>query len=396
MSAYGHAPQIALLEGSNFVDRPIGGQLTKIKAYIEALPYQCICIGMTDERCRVGAWSEVSHKDKTLPFFGVGVVSATEKRPVIPQRAQFLAGVLKWRRVLRRAPVRLAIAISPEGAFAANLLGWHLVMYESSGVCGSLRKSRYQWARPFASLFEEYTYRVLRETRVILAAADMASIEEWVSNSDGSIKREYVHQLPTGFDEEIFYVREKVTCRREKGLPVDARIVTWVGRLNRVKNWSLAITAFAVAAEKCPRLIMLMVGDGEDREDVVRKCKELNVDHKVVMLGSCSRREVAMALGSSDVIVSTSEMEGWPTSVVEGLACGRPVVSSAVGGAIEMIKNEENGFLCRTFEVKEYANAIARALSLEWDEERCAGSVAAFGSRERAARLRELLGRELH
>lgn len=119
--------------------------------------------------------------------------------------------------------------------------------------------------------------------------------------------------------------REKSTLRRELGLPLDQKVLVFVGRLVRVKDVETTIRGF-LASNLDSSALLLIIGDGSERtrcEMAARKSP------KVKFLGFCSK--VPKYLQAADVYVSSSMLEGLPLSVIEALACGLPCVLSDIG-----------------------------------------------------------------
>jgi glycosyltransferase involved in cell wall biosynthesis len=102
--------------------------------------------------------------------------------------------------------------------------------------------------------------------------------------------------------------------------------------------------------------------------------------------------EIPRWLAAADVAVLPSRTEGMPNAVLEALACGRPVVATAVGGTRELIQNPALGILVPPGDADALAQALHAALNDTWNEKVIAASVAertwdAVG--KRAARLLE-------
>jgi glycosyltransferase involved in cell wall biosynthesis len=92
-----------------------------------------------------------------------------------------------------------------------------------------------------------------------------------------------------------------------------------------------------------PRTHLLIVGHGELRHDLERHIDALGLWEQVHVLGV--RSDVPRLLNAADVFVLSSDWEGSPLSVMEAMAAGTPVVSTAVGGVPELIEEGESGLL---------------------------------------------------
>lgn len=123
------------------------------------------------------------------------------------------------------------------------------------------------------------------------------------------------------------YTKEEV--RKTIGIPQDAFVVGHVGRFNDVKNHSFLVDIFSEIKKIKPNTYLLMVGNGSNKEKIIRKLNYLN-------LSSCSqilsnRNDVEYLLKSMDVFVFPSLFEGLPVSLVEAQVAGiRCVVSNTI------------------------------------------------------------------
>jgi len=88
---------------------------------------------------------------------------------------------------------------------------------------------------------------------------------------------------------------------------------------------------------------LLIVGDGEEMNNLQNQVKSLNLENYVKFLGE--RDDVQAILNSSDIFTLPSSTEGLSCSIIEAMNCGLPCVVSSVGGNPELVSHGENGFL---------------------------------------------------
>ena len=103
-----------------------------------------------------------------------------------------------------------------------------------------------------------------------------------------------------------------------------SKIILGVGRFNPQKRLNLLIESFAAVKDKEARLVIL--GDGPQREDCERLCRELGVEHRVDLMGFVDN--VASWYHKADVFVLTSIYEGLPAVVFEALSANCPVITT--------------------------------------------------------------------
>lgn len=116
-----------------------------------------------------------------------------------------------------------------------------------------------------------------------------------------------------------------------------------VGRMVPVKGFELFLEIAAALRRETPFVRFSILGDGPLRGDLARRAEGLNISDCVEFVAP--RRDPFPYYRSLDLYLNTSLHEGLPLSVVEAMACGKPVVSSAVGGIPEIVVHGEHGFL---------------------------------------------------
>ena len=127
-----------------------------------------------------------------------------------------------------------------------------------------------------------------------------------------------------------------------------------VGRMVPVKGLDLFLDAAAALRRQTPHVRFSILGDGPLREDLVRQARALGIDDCTDFVAPCP--DPFGYYDSLDVYVNTSLHEGLPLSVVEAMACGKPIVSAAVGGIPEVVTHGEHGFLVQEREADRFAD----------------------------------------
>jgi glycosyltransferase involved in cell wall biosynthesis len=117
-----------------------------------------------------------------------------------------------------------------------------------------------------------------------------------------------------------------------------------VGRLVPIKDHQTLLQAFALLLTRAPGCRLEILGDGPLRTQLQSQAHELQIDSRVRFHGA--RTNVADFLASIDVAVLSSVSEALPLSLLESMAAGRPVVSTAVGGVPDLLSPAHCGWLC--------------------------------------------------
>jgi glycosyltransferase involved in cell wall biosynthesis len=155
----------------------------------------------------------------------------------------------------------------------------------------------------------------------------------------------------------------RAVWRSQHAVPRDALVFTCVAGLRPLKNHRLLLQAFAQAAPQLPDALLLLVGppdrlDPAYAESLKALAQELGLGQRVRFLGS--RADVPDILRASDVFVLSSDYEGNPLSVLEAMAAGLPVISTAVGGVPELVQHGTTGLLVPAGDACSLAEAIAQ------------------------------------
>jgi glycosyltransferase involved in cell wall biosynthesis len=112
---------------------------------------------------------------------------------------------------------------------------------------------------------------------------------------------------------------------------------------HEVKDHRMFLRAARRVAEVVPYTAFLLAGEGELTDSLRELAAELGIHERTYFLGRCER--VAELLSVSEICVLSSKAEGFSNSILEYMAAGRPVVATNVGGAAELIREGETGYL---------------------------------------------------
>lgn len=131
--------------------------------------------------------------------------------------------------------------------------------------------------------------------------------------------------------------------RRELGIAGDEIIIASIARFTLQKQPLLLIEAFAQAARIVPNARLLMVGDGELKQQSEALVTKLGIRDRVIM--QPFRQDVPDLLAAADIFALPSLWEGFPLALLEAMSMGKTVIASNVDGNPEMIQDGYNGLL---------------------------------------------------
>ncbi len=148
--------------------------------------------------------------------------------------------------------------------------------------------------------------------------------------------------------------------RAELGVPADAEIVGCIARLAPVKDHATLLRALRLLAERRPMLHFVFIGDGECRASLEQLADQLMLRDRVHFAGFRPQEPNHNRLFDISVLASTSE--GFPNSLVEAMAAGRPVVATEAGGNRDAVR-PETGVLVPVGNAERFADALDRLLA---------------------------------
>jgi glycosyltransferase involved in cell wall biosynthesis len=199
--------------------------------------------------------------------------------------------------------------------------------------------------------------RVLRGVDAIAAVSD--SLKEHITAL--GIQADKIHVLPPAVDKRIFFPAPQEQARRHLTIPLDARVIVWVGRMVGVKALDVLLDAIADLAPAWPKLRLYLIGDGPLRRSLEAKVVASGLARHIIFAGRVAHRDLPQYYRAADVTVLPSHWEGMPNILLESHACGTPFVASDVG-AIPQLANRDVDELVVPGDVRELAVAIANCM----------------------------------
>lgn len=183
--------------------------------------------------------------------------------------------------------------------------------------------------------------------------------------------------IENGVDNRKFYPVPKPEARRQLQLAPNTHIVLSVGHLRELKGFHLLIEAikkFQTQQNTSFPVKLIVIGgespwDTSYKERLIRQINENNLHKLVSLIGPKSPEELTYWYSAADVFCLASSREGCPNVILESLACGTPVVATAVGGIPQMISNREIGILVERHPQSFY-QGIAEALDRTWNHDK--------------------------
>lgn len=163
--------------------------------------------------------------------------------------------------------------------------------------------------------------------------------------------------------EKFSPVQDKIPIRKNLGLPLDKTIALYAGYLTKRKGVYELIEAIYRAQKKCPDILLAMCGAGPEETALRKLIRDKSMEHAVRMAGEVEPERMNKWMQASDLFVLASHTEGMPNVVMEAMACGLPVVATAVGGLPGAIGDCDGALLVPPENVDELEKAIVKVIS---------------------------------
>ncbi|WP_420452441.1 glycosyltransferase [Ilumatobacter sp.] len=199
----------------------------------------------------------------------------------------------------------------------------------------------------------------------------------------------------------LFAPGDRTGARRAIGVDPDVELILFVGRIQPLKGPDVAIRALAevrATSGRDVRLIVVGGASGRDGDDETRRAHdlvvELGVEGSVEFVAPQPHHILSTYYRAADVVIVPSRSESFGLVALEAMACGIPVVASAVGGLLSLVEDGVTGRLIPGRDPARYAEAIVGLLDDDGARSAMAEASVAKASRytwrAAAARLRRL------
>lgn len=175
------------------------------------------------------------------------------------------------------------------------------------------------------------------------------------------VPRSRIRHVDNGIDCPVRDERGASSLRAELRLSPTARVFSAVARLSSEKNLAMLLRAFAPVANRHPDAVLLLAGDGPQREELQALAERLSLGTRVRFLGV--RHDMPAVYTLSDHLVLPSLTEGMPLVVLEAMACEVPVIASAVGDVPRLLAQSAHGRLVPPGDADTLEQALDEAAS---------------------------------
>lgn len=164
--------------------------------------------------------------------------------------------------------------------------------------------------------------------------------------------------IENGIDFTKFQNNDKYRdeTRKQYCIKEDEIVIGVVGRLTEQKDPMTVLKAFELINKENKNTRLMYVGSGELEQEVKQYAKEHNILDKIIVTGWIYT--VEQYIPAFDIAVLPSKWEGFGLVLIEYMACDKPIIATKIGGILNIIKNEESGYLVDVGDYKNISNRI--------------------------------------
>src|SRR2546425_6237703 len=274
--------------------------------------------------------------------------------PIAPRTEVDLSAAFRLSRVIKRLTPDVIHAHDPHGVAMAGLALSLGASSTTHGRAPALVASRRVDFHLKGNSFSRWKYR---QVDCFIAASD-AIRQMLVADGVPAAQTVTVHE---GIDVEHVVAAPPVDVHEAFWLPHQAPVVGNVAALVPHKGQRHLIEAAHLVVREMPDTRFLVFGEGELREQLERQIREYRLEKHVLLPGF--RTDVLGCLKSFDLFVMSSVTEGLGTSLLDAMACSRPIVATEAGGIPEVVENGVTGLLVPPRDHAAMADAIVTLIN---------------------------------
>src|SRR5712692_247081 len=274
--------------------------------------------------------------------------------PIAPRTEMDLSAAFRLSRVIKRLTPDVIHAHDPHGVAMAGLA---LSLGASStrhGGAPALVASRRVDFHLKGNSFSRWKYRQVD----CFIAASSAIRQMLIADGVPAAQTVTVHE---GIDVEHVVAAPPVNVHEAFWLPHQAPVVGNVAALVPHKGQRHLVEAARLVVREIPDARFVILGEGELREQLERQVREYHLEKHVLLPGF--RTDVLGCIKGFDVFAMSSVTEGLGTSLLDAMACSKPIVATSVGGIPEVVVDGDNGLLVAPRDHAAMAGAIVRLLT---------------------------------
>jgi len=171
-------------------------------------------------------------------------------------------------------------------------------------------------------------------------------------------RKKATYVVENGIEQDLFKPMDKAKCRKILRLPLDAKIIVYIGHITKIRGFDTLLAAFDKVRKKYPNSYLLVSGQID---------KDMSINHENVLFRALpERKQVVMAINAGDVAVIPDSRNAFteysfPYKLVEYMACGIPIVATDIGD-MSLLLRKYNGSICKPDDADDLSKKIITRL----------------------------------
>lgn len=233
--------------------------------------------------------------------------------------------------------------------------------------------------------FQPYVKKLLQKSTLIITPShnykQLVKEKYQVSNA--------IRVFPSGgVNSEVFFPDKgnQAEYLAHFNLDPSFHYIGYVGRMDAGKGWMYLLQGFAAFLQKNPTYKkdtrLIMVGSGKDDAAFFKMREELGLADYVVHFPLMKHQELAMIYNIVDLLVFPTKRESLGLVGLEAMACGTPILASRIGGILDYVNDDENGWLFEPGNSEELAQGLTQYFTLDKQKKKSIEEAAYLTSRE--------------
>lgn len=169
---------------------------------------------------------------------------------------------------------------------------------------------------------------------------------------DLGVSSDKIHVIHNGIDTNVFVPSNSTSPKKQ---------ILWIGRFTPGKGVEYLLKGFATFSQEFPDYMLVMVGQGPLKDESIGMIREMGLEDKVILRDFIPNEELPGLYQDSMLFLLPSLEEGVPRTILEAMACGRPVVCTALPQLIDIVSG--CGVLIPTKDARAVADALSELAS---------------------------------
>ena len=194
-------------------------------------------------------------------------------------------------------------------------------------------------------VYAEYKIPLLRQIdRYVTKNSDIVvCVSHALMNKVKKFRKKAAYVIENGIEPNLFKPMDRIKCRKMLGLPLDAKIIVYIGHITKLRGFDTLLTAFGKVRKIHPDSYLLVSGQID---------KDVSINHENVLFKALpERKQVAMAINAGDVSVIPDSRNdfteySFPYKLVEYMACQVPIAATDIGD-MSLVLKKYGGSLCK-------------------------------------------------